>query len=314
RPGLDNPISELLRNLIDKASKDKSKHSMTDAAIIALVCTAVFAFASGYIGNLTTLVSEYSSNVYAGLLSAVIALALFAPSGLAVIYRRQSNSPNQVSWVNAFSADDIFPAKQYAAQFFRAYAVTLLCVTLWFGFQQLVWHIEQSSSLGRLDPSCALFQFLGFNPGFSEASHAQCIERLLSFGADPQSPGAMLYALIISVLGAVFAISVCLLADLVSAQRDTVFFSTGLIVASCILIFMTSYGVEELWRSLQAQSGSNVELEFYALYISMSYSIVCMATMSICLRLMRRIKQQKMSRQRKSQDSNLPSLVWNAAA
>jgi hypothetical protein len=212
RPVRDNPISRLLRDLIDHAqARRNDSDPRHDAVLLGVLSVAGFAFLAGYVGERLGYVYLIAgaSSFSTALLYLINTTILYGPTSLLALNARYPLPP--AVWVNPYRTRGVFPVRQFLALAFWAYLVSVLLLSLFF-LMTLSWsHLaNQAADDGAgFDVYCIAQQFLGVSFG-DRVTTPDCAPLAIYWGP-------MIYAL----LGAWNAVNIALMADLVQARADT---------------------------------------------------------------------------------------------
>ena len=145
RPTDDNPVSEVLRGLIERAERRKSGGAspLMDVLIRMLLTLAAAMFVVGWFGQSAGFL-DYGgvSGARAGMLYAVGVLVLYGPASFQAWSARQE-AARRSAWRNAFAEDDVFPTLQYLGLFLGAWAVATASLGGFILFERIRWGMAE---------------------------------------------------------------------------------------------------------------------------------------------------------------------------
>ena len=198
-PVKDNPVSALLRDLIEQASEGRDDATpVADALLLSIGVVSVAAFVIGLVGALSGITGM------GGVSPATVAffyfmgvLVLYGPSGFLAWTARHRRR-----WVNFYAGGRVFPARQYLALLVRAFALSFVMMSLFLVLNIAAAHLAARDG-GDLIQSVLVRQFLGIG------STVSCGQNAL-----------VLIALVTAPMGAWNALHLALQADLTAAGRE----------------------------------------------------------------------------------------------
>jgi len=205
-PVKNNPISEMLRGLIENARAQR-RRDLPGANVLAgsLVVVGAAAFLIGYAGSLSgVLAYPGMSHLNAGLSYLVGVVALYGPASFLAWSARHPAPPQK--WRNAMGGGTVFPAIQYLALFGWAWLVSALTMTAFILFQQIAAHVAAvaaDATRDTLSAACVMTQLLGVTIRDSACPTTGSVWQAVAYG----------------VLGAWNAVTMALLADCVESAR-----------------------------------------------------------------------------------------------
>ncbi|PSL17363.1 hypothetical protein [Shimia abyssi] len=318
RPVLNNPISNLLKNLIDSANSRKSSPNAVDAAILAILLSAAFAFAFGFYGSVKSYFAPFayefvdggradsikiSNAMLSGMTYTFQLLVLFVPVSLISLARRQSKvNEAGAAWKNAFTTSGLFPATQFIWCFVLSWFIAVLFQMLPFFSDQAINHLNSSGTTAGA--SCAIMQYFGSSLLYSEAEFTACINHLVTSQGDfldqeshllkgELYPGTITYIALRSLVGATLALLACLCADLIAAEKDNGLRLLLFGVATLAIMASVVFVAEITWVTLNEEhtpprnKALNRELVYYT---TLSTTVVAGCALIASRHLMRQIR------------------------
>lgn len=129
-PVKDNPISALLRDLIEEARNKRERADPgADALLIAVLLVAATGFAIGLVGALSGITAPADASPWRP--------ALFYLMGVLILYGPttflawDSRHPGvQRHWINPFSEDGVFPMRQFLGLFLKGFLLSFVIMSL----------------------------------------------------------------------------------------------------------------------------------------------------------------------------------------
>lgn len=160
-PVKDNPISALLRDLIEEAQTKRERADPgADALLIAVGMVAVTGFAIGLIGALAGITAAPGSQPWRPAIFYLMGvLILYGPTAFLAWDSRHPSTDQH--WINPFADATIFPARQFLWLFVKACVLSFVIMSLF-----MMLHVVLAS-LGQRGPDSApllgvlLGQFFG---------------------------------------------------------------------------------------------------------------------------------------------------------
>lgn len=209
-PVKDNPISALLRDLIEQAQAEREADTpVADALLAAVGIVAAVAFLTGLAGALSGITALPGVSP--------LTVAFFYFMGVVVLYGPSGflawNARRDRRWVNAFAGDRVFPAMQYLSLCLRGFGLSFLMMALFMVLNLAAAHLAQRGAGGEAVHSVVVRQFLGLGSTITCGQNAM-----------------VLVALAAAPLGAWNAVHLALQADLAALGREHTARARGLVV------------------------------------------------------------------------------------
>lgn len=211
-PVRGNPISALLRTLIEEAQRNRrGARPRADVVLMALVIVSLTAALIGYVGGKLGIMGDGSNS------SAMIAAYQYL-MGVVVFYGPTSvlawsarSGAVRGTYVNPYARRGLFPMSQFVRLFILGFIVSVLFMSLLNLLQLSVGHITRlAAENGELRPSaaCVLVQYFGFEL-MPNPDPAAC-----------EPSGLFQLSLAYAPLGAWNTVCLALVGDLVQARAD----------------------------------------------------------------------------------------------
>lgn len=145
-PVKDNPISALLRDLIEEAQAARERADPgADALLIAVGLVGLTGFAIGFIGALAGITAPPGSQPWRPAFFYLMGvLILYGPTAFLAWDSRHPSTAQ--GWINPFADTRIFPARQFLGLFVKAYLLSFLIMSLF-----MMLHVVLAT-LGQRDP------------------------------------------------------------------------------------------------------------------------------------------------------------------
>lgn len=162
-PVRDNPVSALLRDLIEQAKDSREETTpVADALLVAVGIVSVVAFAIGLAGALSgiTAIPGVSPLVLAFFYFMGV-VVLYGPSGLLAWTVQHGRR-----WVNFAVSGQVFPARQHLGLLVRAFAISFVMMALFLILNIAAAHLRTVDQ-GSIVQSVLLRQFLGIGSTIS---------------------------------------------------------------------------------------------------------------------------------------------------
>jgi hypothetical protein len=210
KPVHDNPVSAKLRALLETADERRARRR-PDADLIytALIATSLVAFAIGYLGAMTDMLSFNEPPLPVAFIYLVSVILLYGPASIVAWDAR--NPRRQRDWRPAFSGHGLPPTRQYLALLAKCYGVTVATLALFTLADLAMTHVRQAG-VGGIQAAVLLEQFVGLPA--EGASDALC-----ETGKRPTS-GFAAYAIGYGTLGAAHGVFFALMGDCVAKRAE----------------------------------------------------------------------------------------------
>lgn len=198
-PLRDNPISALLRDLIEQARDGRDETTpVADALLLAVGVVSAVAFGIGLAGALSGITAMPGASAVAlAFVYFMGALVLYGPSGF-IAWTAQHGR----RWVNFCAGGQVFPARQYLGLLLRALAVSFAMMSLFLILNIAAAHLRGQGGQD-LAQSVLVRQFLGIG------SSILCGQNALVWIAVATAP-----------MGAWNALHLALQADMAAARQE----------------------------------------------------------------------------------------------